>query len=130
MKPHEEWMLKAEHDLMSAEMLVQNPDLLDTAVYHTQQCAEKALKGFLVFHEWEIEKTHHLKPILEACMQIDKTFVILTEEAISLSPFATEFRYPDEILMPELEDALQAISSARRIFEFVKSEILISSEKL
>jgi len=49
MKQHEEWLLKAENDLLSAKKLIagDNP-ILDTAVYHTQQCAEKSLKGFLV----------------------------------------------------------------------------------
>ena len=41
MKPHEEWLYKAEHDLESSEFLLtsSNP-LLDIAIYHTQQCAE------------------------------------------------------------------------------------------
>jgi len=120
MKPFEEWLLKAAHDLKAAELLQKDSELLDTGIYHTQQCAEKALKGFLAFCEQEIEKTHHLKPILEACIAIDKRFAVLRDDAIFLSPFATGFRYPDDWLMPELEDVQRAIDSARKIFEFVK----------
>ena len=120
MKPHDEWLLKANHDLMAAELLVQNLELLDTGIYHTQQCAEKALKGFLTFHEREIEKTHHLKPILEECIAIDKKFEILTDDAIFLSPFSTEFRYPDAWMTPDLADMEQAILSAKKIYQFVK----------
>ncbi len=48
MKPHKEWLFKAEHDLKSAELLLQSVEpLYDIIVYHTQQCAEKALKAYL-----------------------------------------------------------------------------------
>jgi HEPN domain-containing protein len=43
-KKHEicQWLIKAGHDLRSAErLLTDDPPLLDTAVYHCQQVAEK-----------------------------------------------------------------------------------------
>ena len=44
MKPYESWLIKAYHD--PAKKLAQDQEpVLDTAIYHTQQCAEKALKG-------------------------------------------------------------------------------------
>jgi HEPN domain-containing protein len=48
MKPHEEWLFKAEHDLASSGYLLSSPDsLFDISIYHTQQCAEKSLKAYL-----------------------------------------------------------------------------------
>ena len=45
------WLIKAQHDLASARVLAtSNPPLLDTAIYHCQQAAEKSLKGFLCCH--------------------------------------------------------------------------------
>jgi HEPN domain-containing protein len=45
-----EWLVKAERDLMSAEILLDHePLVLDTACFHCQQAAEKALKAFLVW---------------------------------------------------------------------------------
>jgi len=120
MKPHEEWLLKAEHDLQAAVLLAEKHELLDTSIYHTQQCAEKALKGFLVFHEKELCRTHHLKPLLEECMLIDTSFAELIEDAIFLSPFATEFRYPDDYCLPDPEDVKKALDSASRVYSFVK----------
>lgn len=45
------WLVKAQHDLAAARKLATGPDpYLDTAVYHCQQAAEKAIKGLLVVH--------------------------------------------------------------------------------
>jgi HEPN domain-containing protein len=42
------WLIKAQHDLAAARKLALSPDpYLDVAVYHCQQAAEKAIKGFL-----------------------------------------------------------------------------------
>ncbi|OHD54183.1 MAG: hypothetical protein A2096_07530 [Spirochaetes bacterium GWF1_41_5] len=122
--PHEEWLIKAEHDLQAAVMLKSNSNLLDTSVYHTQQCAEKALKAFLVYHKREIEKTHHLKPLLDACSAIDHEFFILKKDVIFLSPFAAEFRYPGECLIPDESDVMSAITSAEKILYFIKRKFL------
>ncbi len=52
MKPHEEWLFKAEHDIASSNYLLTAPQpLFDIAVYHTHQCAEKSLKAYLAFKE-------------------------------------------------------------------------------
>lgn len=46
------WLLKAQRDLASAKRLADgDAPLLDTAIYHCQQAAEKAIKGFLVCHD-------------------------------------------------------------------------------
>jgi HEPN domain-containing protein len=59
------WIAKAKSDLHLAEKGVKEDDLtLDTAIFHTQQCAEKALKGFLAYHEQPLLKTHDLTKLL------------------------------------------------------------------
>ncbi|MCF7799915.1 HEPN domain-containing protein [Candidatus Babeliales bacterium] len=40
MQNHEKWLFKAKSDLKTSKVLLRE-DLLDTALYHTQQCAEK-----------------------------------------------------------------------------------------
>ena len=42
MKPHDEWLLKAEHDLKAAKLLKTDNELFDTAIYHTQQGSDKS----------------------------------------------------------------------------------------
>ena len=50
------WLTKAQHDLSAAVKLSSDPDLLDTAIYHCQQSAEKSVKGFLVYRDQRFEK--------------------------------------------------------------------------
>lgn len=121
------WILKAKSDLHLAEKGVKDDDLtLDTAIYHTQQCAEKALKGFLAYHENTLTKTHDLIKLLEICCSIDDEFSNLGLDAAILSPFATEFRYPmDEETTVERKVVLDAIHRADKILSFVEKKITL-----
>src|SRR5712692_2174096 len=67
------WLAKAQHDLAAARKLSAEPDpYLDTAIYHCQQAAEKAVKGFLVFHDQDFEKTHNIRFLVELVASFTK----------------------------------------------------------
>jgi HEPN domain-containing protein len=122
MEIYEEWFYKANSDLESAKVLMNN-NLLDTAIYHTQQSAEKALKGFLVFHNQAIQRTHDLVILLDLCKNFDNAFEELRLQAITLNEFDTAFRYPNADLNPERSEVQTAINYAEVIFEFVKQKV-------
>jgi len=64
----EAWLYKAKNDLKSALKLLDGDDpIMDTAIYHTQQCAEKALKGYLAFKKKPLKKTHDIELLVEIC---------------------------------------------------------------
>lgn len=124
MKPHEEWIYKAENDVESAQYLLSSPKpLYDIAIYHTQQCAEKALKSFLVYKNQELDKTHNLKMLIENCVLLDEAFNDLIDSCIYLSPYATVYRYPDGVLMPSKSEVVEAVSISRKILDFVKNKV-------
>ncbi len=122
----QQWMFKADHDLRSALKLKapgsQGP-LLDTAAYHCQQAAEKALKAYLTANEIAFPKIHLLLPLLELCIDIDSSFVNLADATVFLTPFATEFRYPGDILEPDPADVDEACKMAENIMEFIDSKL-------
>ena len=130
---HDAWILKAESDLIIAEVAINqdNPMITDGAIYHTQQCAEKALKGFLAYHQSEIRKTHDLIELVDRCAALDPSFETLLSDANYLTPKGTEFRYPDDFdeiddvsqLFPSGEEVEAAIAKAKFILDFVKSKI-------
>jgi len=116
---HEDWLLKAKNDLKSAKILA-NSNVLDTAIYHTQQCAEKALKAYLIFKVIQTIKTHDLVFLSEQCRKINIKFEELFKSAVLLSPYSTEFRYPDDYLgIPSLILVNEAIEESEKILNFV-----------
>ncbi len=125
MKPHEEWLFKADHDLQSSEFLMtsDNP-LYDIAIYHTQQCAEKALKAYLSYKEQEIDKIHNLIVLNNNCIMLDNSFIELKQDVIFLNPYDTAYRYPEGDLMPPKHDVQKAISLAEKILLFVKDKVI------
>ena len=124
MKIHEKWLIKAENDLKSAKKLMEGKNYIsDTAIYHCQQCAEKALKAFLLYNQKEIKKTHDLELLIELCIEIDNEFDELYDFAVTLAPYSTLFRYPGEVIEPEKKDVYDAINKAERIYNFVQGNI-------
>ena len=115
-----QWLQKANHDLLSAERLLRgDPPLLDTTVYHCQQASEKALKAYLTFKDIPFEKVHDLTVLVEQCKEIDSTFGQLEDIAETLTPYATAFRYPGDILEPEPADTEESLELAGRVLDFV-----------
>ncbi len=124
MRLHEVWLKKAENDLKSAKRLSGSDDpLLDTAIYHTQQCAEKALKAYLSFKQEPLQKTHDLEFLVEMCCKIDNDFKQFLDDAEVLTPYNAIFRYPGIVLEPDKNDVTEAIEKAERIYMFVEKLI-------
>jgi HEPN domain-containing protein len=96
---------------------------LDTAAYHCQQAAEKALKAFLALHEVQFSKIHLLLPLVEQSIDVDPDFAQLREAVETLTPFATVFRYPGDVLEPEPSDVLEGMVFAERVVEFVQARM-------
>ncbi len=116
------WLTKARRDLESARRLASEPaPYLDTAIYHCQQCAEKALKAFLVYHDVKFEKVHNLDVLLGYCVDIDPEFDVLSDAASNLTPYATAFHYPDEFFEsePEQQQFDEALHQAEQFLEWV-----------
>ena len=69
-----EWLQKAALDFRAARIdLDAKPPLLEDALFHCQQAVEKALKGFLAWHDVSFRKTHSLEELGASCEQMDPT---------------------------------------------------------
>ncbi|TAL32915.1 MAG: HEPN domain-containing protein [Spirochaetes bacterium] len=103
-----QWFARAENDLKAGkdEFATKEP-ATDTVCFHMQQCVEKYLKGYLVFHGKEIDKTHNLTSILVQCAAVDASFQELIDKKIDrLTPYATVLRYPDDFYMPDATETV------------------------
>ena len=123
MKSYEEWVYKAEQDLKSAKLLLANK-LTSPAIYHTQQCGEKALKAFLAFKNMIVPKSHNLDELCLKCCELEESFNTIYMNAIDLNGFDVRFRYPGTVLDPSVKDVQNAIIDSEIIFNFVKSKCI------
>lgn len=100
------WFARADDDLSLVKLILDkktgSPNL---ACFHTQQAAEKYLKGYLAYHEKHVRKIHDLEALLEYCKEIDSTFENVRKDAQYLSQFYIESRYPDEYIEFSWQDA-------------------------
>jgi HEPN domain-containing protein len=119
-----EWFAKAALDLRAAEFeLTAVPPLTADIAFHAQQLAEKALKGFLTWHDQPFRKTHNLVEIGQQCVAIDATLEELARHAARLTEYAWKFRYPGEPAEPLVEEAQEALALAREVYEAVLSRL-------
>jgi HEPN domain-containing protein len=103
--------------------------ILDSAVYHCQQCGEKAVKGFLLFHNCAFEKTHDVGELVELAIEIEDGFELWLDKAEFLTPFATEYRYPGDDFEPDKEIFDEALSAAGGLYNYVFSLLPLKKKK-
>ena len=115
-----EWLVRAtddlgvaEHDLKSATPFVR------AALFHCQQAAEKALKGFLTWHDRPFEKTHDLREVGSLCAELDSSLEPLLKTAAALTQYAWKFRYPGGVPEPMPEEAQQSLALARQVLDAI-----------
>lgn len=107
---------KSNHDLRGTRIdLAADPPFIEDALFHCQQAAEKALKGFLTAHDSPFKKTHDLDELGRACLRVDETLNDVIQPALPLTIFAWEFRYPGDAGLPSMTEARQALTLAEAL---------------
>lgn len=120
--PHtEEWLTRADEDLRAAVLMSEEGSLPNPICFHAQQVAEKALKGYLVAHGQIVRKTHALDDLLARCTKRNPMFEQLRDDALYLTQFYTEARYPGDFSAFTLEQAKRAVGAARHVLDFVRA---------
>ncbi|MFB3789020.1 MAG: HEPN domain-containing protein [bacterium] len=118
------WLKKARHDLAAARTLLrENPQVTDMICFHTQQCVEKALKGYLTHIGRHVKKTHHLPLLLSYCVEHDPELMRLEIIVKRLAPYAVEVRYPDDWREIPVEEASTAVQYAEEALARIEEKI-------
>lgn len=93
-------------DLKTAKFL--NPveeDFYGSIVFHSQQCAEKAIKAFLTFNNFRALKTHDIDKLLKSVGTVDPALATKYSHLVVLTKYVAEYRYPDvELKVPPLTE--------------------------
>ncbi|MHB9028395.1 MAG: HEPN domain-containing protein [Candidatus Latescibacterota bacterium] len=118
--PHEEvqkkvlqWITYADEDLTAANHIFTLKSCVPYRLiaWHAQQCAEKYIKAYLVFHHVDFPYTHRILYLLELCPERDRWDNSLAEAEI-LTPFAVMTRYPGEDEPVSAHEAKHAVKIA------------------
>jgi HEPN domain-containing protein len=102
-----QWLIKANEDIFVIEYLSkEEPGTFTSAIcFHAQQAVEKFLKAFLLFNSCEIKKVHDVDFLLEECKKIDQNS-FREVDLKNLTEYSVNARYPDDFIIPLVEDAL------------------------
>lgn len=112
----ERWLLFARHDLRMAELALAE-GLWGQVCFHAQQCAEKAIKGWLQGRSRQTPRTHRMADLL--ALIPDDLMGDLGPSLLLLDRFYIPTRYPDAL--PDADDAgLPSAADAQDALELAR----------
>ncbi|MEK7111049.1 MAG: HEPN domain-containing protein [Patescibacteria group bacterium] len=117
------WLEKAKDDLrwISASL---KDNIYYGACFAAQQASEKAIKAYLLFKGKTPRRIHDLSALLEDCIELEKDFKQLIDQAATLSGYYVEARYPDvgDFMGYSKEQGNEALQFAETIVSFIISK--------
>lgn len=110
------WLRYGRDGLKAAELLLEHGQVPRAACFNAQQCAEKAIKGSLIFLQIDFPKTHNLSQL---CRLLPDGWVLGEDpdRFSDLSNLAVEPRYPGDMPEATVEDARSAVRQAREAYD-------------
>lgn len=119
-----QWLAKAGGDLTAAKhLLAGGAELSHSAAFHAQQAAEKFIKAILVWHQVEFPKTHDIDRLVHLVASFDATLAARLGEAVRLTPYGVEARYPSDEPEPTQAEAREAVALAERVRDTVRRHL-------
>ncbi len=117
------WISYAEDDLGLAHYAMTMPGNRPYRLiaYHAQQCAEKYLKAYMVYHDIDFPYTHDIKKLLDLCGP--QTWIKEIDDAEELTPYAVTARYPGVEEIVTEDEAIQAIKLASAVKKTIRKAL-------
>ena len=116
------WINRARSDLAIAQSEIPEAYREDLC-YHAQQCAEKAMKAMLLKHTGGFPYIHDLAELANRIMTAGMSVPDGVLEAVSLTQYAVEGRYPgpnEPVSETEWQDAIRM---AKTVLSWVATSI-------
>jgi HEPN domain-containing protein len=116
------WLDRAKSSLVISQTKIDENVFYEDLCFQAQQAVEKALKGLLIFHNVEPEKTHNLVSLIK---ELSKYTELPEEinEAIILNDYAVQTRYPGDYTPVDEEEYNNAVMVAEKCVNWVDKEI-------
>ena len=121
----DKWFAFGWDDLKLARSAIKE-GIYHLACFHSQQCAEKSLKGFIILNNGNVAKTHSLVELLNAAAILKKDLDKFREYCLILDRYYVSTRYPDALPgtlpegLPGKDKAEDACLYAEKIFDYIK----------
>ncbi len=112
-----QWLALADEDLHLANYafkMRRKSRPFRLIAYHAQQCAEKCLKAFLVYHNVDFPYTHNIRKLLNLCEKY-AVWIQALKDAEELTQYAITARYPGEDEDVTAQEAQRAILLAQQV---------------
>ncbi len=120
------WLEFAREDLRVAELAMQDR-LYNQVCFHSQQCVEKSLKGWLAAQDKDIPRTHKMSDLLNVLP--NDLLHGLSGRILLMDLFYIPTRYPDAFPgslpdgLPGIEDAKDALELAGEVLQLVENAL-------
>ncbi|MBF0607038.1 MAG: HEPN domain-containing protein [Candidatus Magnetobacterium sp. LHC-1] len=115
-----QWLAKADDDVKACEaLLALRPPLLYPTCFHAQQAAEKYIKAILTWYQIEFPKTHSIKQLLDLAEPAQPGLINGLKDAVMLTPYGVDIRYPSGVPEPDMQEAEQALKLASKVRDAV-----------
>ena len=126
MREADRWLEFARQDLRVAELAMEE-GFYNQVCFHSEQCVEKVLKGWLVEKGNKLPRTHSMADLLT----LIPADVVgnLSEEILLLDRFYISTRYPDALPgsvedgMPDKDEASEALDLATRVLKNIGEKL-------
>lgn len=116
------WLSFAKSDLLLAQKGNLPEVRLEGLCYLAQQAAEKALKALLIHRRVHFSKTHDIKALFSR-LPVDLLPPPVVQQAVDLSDYAYEGRYPQNFEDVKEKEYRLAVKKAEAVLQWVEKAI-------
>ena len=122
--PSLDWLIHSRSDLRLAKISLKDTQILpEDCTFHSQQCAEKALKALLIAKNIEFPRTHSVEVLVGLLKASGMVIPEIVDQAFVLTQYAVQTRYPGEWEPITRQEARKAMEMAEYILYWVEGEI-------
>ncbi len=119
----QDWLARAKSDLAIARAPLPDQAFYEDLCFHAEQAAEKALKAVYRRHGWTFRYTHDLDELVGGLKRQGLRIPSEVEDAVVLTSFAWEARYPGVGEPVTLEEYREALRQAETVVAWAEREI-------
>ncbi|MGE5497359.1 MAG: HEPN domain-containing protein [Syntrophothermus sp.] len=117
------WLKRAKSNLIRAMMPKPDDVFWEDLCYDAQQCVEKSIKGFLIFHHIKFRYVHDIGELLKTLKINGISYPDEFKNAVTLTDYAVETRYPVISEPVTEEEYKEAVQIAEQVYNWVESEV-------